>query len=493
MSRARNVGIVVAFAVAVRVALIALHPAVFGGDSVVRLANADRVLLSYNLPLLQALLFAVSKLSGDLVWVRGLMVAAGGVAASGVHRLALQLVNPEAARWTALLFAASPFLTAYSIVPYQEIFLLGGLAWAFAFWLERRPLAASLALALACLARYEAWLAAPVLAAGELLTLPRDRRTFAAAARAAVRYGWAPALWILAHGGLTPGGTYAVDAAPPPERLWRWVYLGWITLKNTPAPVGLLAVAGLWTSWRARRAGDPRVWALPSFGLLFALAILLSAHGERDRPDRFVTAREAQIPLAGIVLLAGAGLSLPSGRRRAALGLITLTWSLVQTERFTAAEVAEPRVDLAWRAARALNERAGSDDWVVVLAAPVPRAMLERYLDLATSQGGEAGRRAAFSELIELGAAPPDALRIRVQCRPELRRHVLSLAEFPQDLVPYESVPIVVEPSWILVWNDFEASNLYETTLAERARRWPVAREWSSGDLRLRLFQRPAP
>lgn len=492
MSRVRQVGIVVAFAVAVRAGLIALHPAVFGGDSLVRLDNTDRIFLSYNLPLLQALLFAVGKLSGELVWMRALMIAGGAAAAAGVHRLALQLVDSRAALWAALLFAASPFVTAYSLVPYQEIWLLGLLAWAFALWLERRPGWASLALGLACLTRYEAWAAAPVLAGAAWLTQPRERRTFAAAARAAALYGWAPALWIAAHAGLTPGGTFAIDDAVPLERLWRWVYIGWITVKNTPAPVGALAAAGLWTAWRARRGADRRLWALPAFALLFALALLFSAHGERDRPDRFVTAREAHLPLTGVVLLAGAGLTLLDSRARKAAAVVALGWSVVQAERFTAAEVSQPRVELAWRAARSLNERVGAGEAVAVLAAPIPREGIERFLRVATRQGGEAGRRAAIAELHEIGPAPPDALRIRVQCRPELRRRVLSLATFPEDLAPgVVAMPVDVDPAWILLWSDFAPTNPYEASLAEEAQSGQVVEDWRAGDVRLRLFRRP--
>ena len=76
----RHAAALFVFAVLVRAALIHWHPAVFGGDTVLRLANRDKVLLSYQLPALQAAIHGVSMLGGGVVAVRYLMALIGATA-----------------------------------------------------------------------------------------------------------------------------------------------------------------------------------------------------------------------------------------------------------------------------------------------------------------------------------------------------------------------------------------------------------------------------
>ena len=215
----------------VRVALIHLHPIVFGGDSVVRLMNRDRILLSYQLPLLQALLHAVSLVTDDLLAYRYLMAVIGALAGVGFLAVAGCILSRDAALVAALLFASNPFLIELSIVPYQEVLSLAGLFFAFRYLFGEETAKASVCFGLACLTRYEAWTAGPLLV---WAYWSRTGRSTPAAVRAMLLFGWAPAAWMVFHQGISPGGTFVVEAPLSAARLFRYVYLGWITLKNGP-------------------------------------------------------------------------------------------------------------------------------------------------------------------------------------------------------------------------------------------------------------------
>ena len=64
----------------VRIAFIHLHPAIYGGDTLVRIMNADRVLLAYQLPLLQLLIYLINRVSSDPLLIRYLMSLIGALA-----------------------------------------------------------------------------------------------------------------------------------------------------------------------------------------------------------------------------------------------------------------------------------------------------------------------------------------------------------------------------------------------------------------------------
>lgn len=439
-------------AIGLRAALIAAYPALFGGDSVVRLANADRVLLSYQLPALQAAIHVLWGLWPSQWGPRALLVVVSGVAAAGFFRFASRLMPKAAALTAALLFALNPFLTAYSIAPYQEMLMLAGLAWAFAWAIEGREPAAAAALALACLTRYEAWLACPAVLWLSWRLGPRSPMRLI---RLAALYGAAPLAWMLWNRGLTPAGSFALESQVSFERLWRWAYLGWITLQHAWFILPVAAL-GVWRFVRRRRWTEASWQSLLLFAGLFAVAILLSAHGERDQPDRYVTAREAHLPIAFVCLLAGLGVStLRRGRLEITIAAVVL--SLLSAQRFVASETAAPHVALAYRAAKLLNERMAPGETAVVLAKPVPADMLERFLDIAERQGGSRGRAEAQLTLLELHIEPPDYQRILVQTRFG-RGRVLSLA-------PGRPEPAAPDPDWALLWWDFEPSSEQERAI----------------------------
>src|SRR5262245_22158386 len=125
-------------ALAVRFWLIARYPVIFGGDSMLRLLHRDRILVSHQLPLLQLLIWAVSRFTAGNVPVRLMMAAIGALAAVSFYYLAADFAGPRAAFLGALLFATNPFITPISTVPYQEILLTATLLAAFHFCFNRR-------------------------------------------------------------------------------------------------------------------------------------------------------------------------------------------------------------------------------------------------------------------------------------------------------------------------------------------------------------------
>jgi hypothetical protein len=453
--------------------LIHSFPVLFGGDSIVRLANKDRILLSYQLPLLQAAVHSLSILSGDPLAVRYFMALAGAAAGLAFYAMARSLLGPTAAFQASLLFATSPFVIAFSIVPYQEILMLAGLFAAFHFGFERKWGAAGLTLGLACLTRYEAWLACPVLAAAFLIDkglidkgLINKGFRPAVLAQAALLFGWAPLGWILFQGGATPAGTFAAEASVSFERLFRYVYLGWITVKNTPLPVLLLALFGAWVFWKRRLLRDRPYRMLASFLALFLAAVLLSAHGERDQPERFVTAREAHILLAATVLMAG--IAVQSVRRfRWTLVLVSSLAGVWMARHFVAKETSQPPFALSYQAARYLDEHVGAGEQVIVLARGVPADLLARYLDGAEKTGGSTGRGKAVDVLLDLDNSPPNYQRILVHSRLGKQR-LRSIASLPAGLVPRQDsdgqAPVPI-PDWVVQWSDFSPTNELEESL----------------------------
>ena len=354
-------------AIALRLALMAAYPALFGGDSVVRLANADRILLSYQLPALQAVIHALWSLWPSQWGPRLFLVAVSGVAAAGFFRLARKLMPDEAALAAALFFGLNPFLAAYSIVPYQEMLMLAGLCWAFAWAAEGRAGLAALALAAACLTRYEAWLACPAIL-WPLVVGGTPGHSFGAAV-------WSGAARLDA----VERGAHACGLVRGRQRLQPGavVALGVFGLDYPATCVVFVAVGRPGrVAACARTAGCAiRYVALcRCFVMFFALAILLSAHGERDQPDRYVTAREAHLPIAFVCLLAGLGL-----RRQTGVAIACAALSIVSAQRFVKAETSAPHVALAYEAAGLLESRIAPSQTAVVLAKPVPADMLARF------------------------------------------------------------------------------------------------------------------
>jgi len=122
-----HLAIVFAAALPIRLCIIYIYPIIFGGDSIVRLYYHDRVLISHQLPVLQAAVHLIMGLTNDPLWVRYFVALAGAVAGVGFYYLCARLLGRGPALAPAVWFAIHPFVVAYSTVPYQEILMLSGL------------------------------------------------------------------------------------------------------------------------------------------------------------------------------------------------------------------------------------------------------------------------------------------------------------------------------------------------------------------------------
>jgi hypothetical protein len=386
---------------ALRAAFIHLHPAIFGGDTILRLANRDRVLLSYQLPVLQAAIYALSRFTESVVAVRYLTALGGAALASGFYLMLRHFVDRRAALCGAALMATSPFLVELSIVPYQEIPMLAALAFAFHFHFAGREGAASAALGIACLTRYEAWCAVPVL-------ILAGRRKIV---RAALLYGWAPIVWIVWRGGIAPPGTFVIEWPETWWRFQRYAYLAWIALKNTPPPV--LALAGLGVV--ALRCGPRpnRSRHLAAFLALFLVSILFSAHGVLPDPERYVASREAAIPIAAGVFLAALAVA-RRPRPGLALAIAGVVWGIADAHRFLVRDTSLPELRLSVALARYLEGNLAPGEKAAVLARNVEPRM---YLAKVERRQGEEGLRRAREIMASGDMSPPDYQRTLVHSR----------------------------------------------------------------------------
>src|SRR5437763_5614279 len=96
----------------IRVCLILRWPIIFGGDTILRMANRDHVLLSYQLPALQACLYLLARINESPLLARYFMVFIGAMAGLGFYLLATHFMDRNRAALAALLFVSNPFLLA---------------------------------------------------------------------------------------------------------------------------------------------------------------------------------------------------------------------------------------------------------------------------------------------------------------------------------------------------------------------------------------------
>jgi len=215
------------------------------------------------------------------------------------------------------------------------------------------------------------------------------------------------------------------------------VYVGYITVKFTPLLVIGLSVAGLWFLWPDRR----RWWPLVAFFLLFNIALLFSAHGDLPDPERRISAREAHLWMAAVVLLAAVALErLP--KYCAPLALIGAAFGVWGASQFVAQKAADPHLALSYRLAKLFDRRLEPGERALILAAPWPRQVFDFYLQRARETGGEAGYQAAVRNLAESDMSPPDYQRTLIHSRLDRDRLV--------------STPEVCT-EWVAVWSDYAA------------------------------------
>jgi hypothetical protein len=431
---------------AIRFWLITAYPALYGGDTVLHLRNYDRLLLSYQLPGLQFLIYLTYKVTAAPLAPRLLMAMLGALAGVGFYLLLTKLMERKSAFGAALFFVVSPFLNELSIVPYQEILMLGALCFATYFYLQGQLIRASLLLAVACLTRYEAWIACPFFAYDYFRRHCYSARN---ALKTTCLFGSAPVLWMAFHAGLSTPGTFVLELPHSVWRFQRWLYIGWITVRNTPVICLLFAVAGILHLWKSQVLAKSGGKIFACFLAAFAIAILLSAHGEPHRtssdPERFVTSREATLPVALVFLLAGFGLQTTLQQifwRRivwicAGVGVGT---GVIQSASYVVQQTTRPEVQLSFQLARYLNRNIGMNQTVLLVTKPLLNEYLTFYLNKVKARGGTEGLARAQGNLKNLDLTPADFQRTAVQCR--LSRTQLTASGDPH------------RADWMVLWSD---------------------------------------
>jgi len=445
----------------IRITFIYLHPPIYGGDTLVRVMNADRILLAYQLPLLQLFIYLVNLVSSDPLLIRYLMSLFGALAGTAFYLLSATLLDRLAARLASLFFVFSPFLIVHSIVPYQEILMLLTLCLGLHFLLSpdlpgslpgyvsagiytspggdrQRSIGwASLLLGLACLTRYEAW----VINAAAGLYYARVRfktRSFLSCLRLLIRtgalFGWAPLLWIVLNHGISPQGTYVLEGAATWERLWRIPYVTAMALYHAGPVVSILAGLGLLTFWNASLWRKREIQMILASASFLLLSLVFSAHGVGPDPQRYVTDREAHWFVLFPFWLAALGmsslkqrlmtwseLSKPSNRF-GNLGAVSYylllalaaVWGTFQTDRYIKRLLLDQNLNVDYAVVQHLERKLPHGSTALIFAQPLPPDATQGYLDKVYSQGGTAALDTARRQLADLNSGPLDYSRIVV-------------------------------------------------------------------------------
>jgi hypothetical protein len=424
-------------AFALHAVVIVIDPIIFGGDTIMRLVHRDDLMMGHQLPMLQILISGVSKISSDPLLVRYLIALIGATATLGFYLMIRDLFGDQWAVAAAVFFMTNPFFLALSTVPYQEMLMLAGLIFAFHFFYTENWMAASLCLAIACLTRYEAWAACPVFMLTYIL---RKDRTLMGWAKAALLFGWMPVLWILINrGALTSPGHFVVDRSFSIARLFRYPYLAWVTVRTTQFTVVLLAAVGAYRLYRNRSLIDWHLQMQIAFVILFLLAIPFSAHGVMPDPERYVTSREAHIPIYFVLLLATLGLA-QWPRWTTTIVAVSAVLGLAGAIMIARNETSQPGFQLSYRLAKYLDGSVRGHERVLVLAKPIPDDIAAHYYEKALQTGGEEGLRQA-----ELGLKA-DALR------PLNYQRLLAYSRLGADQLLTPPAPCT---EWEAVWSDY--------------------------------------
>lgn len=395
----RVLWVVFTTALVLRAGLAWGFPTIHGGDAAGRLAQADSLLLGYQLPVPQLFVVAAKAWRDDPLLVRlifsgwGALLAAGGAAL--VHRVA----GTRGALLGGVLLAFDPLLIHYSVVPYQEPVAYALLAWAFGL-APSRPQAAAALMALACLSRFEAWIFLPAFFAvvrsapiGLMASLPV--------------LGWV-AWWR----GLAPPGFYVLDLDPGADRLPRMAYLGGKLIEYEGSLVVLLAL-GSWLA--AFRRPNPEI--LKASGVIaFVILVIVGLGHEYPAGSGLMSERMIHLPVILVLLLAATGLGSLASRSSRWFALCLLATLLLGARnlrfeiRLLQAAAADPDLALAREVARAVEQTRGAGECVTVRAAPVDPALLGVYVRKVESAGGDFDRARALART--LASASPDLDRV---------------------------------------------------------------------------------
>jgi hypothetical protein len=334
----------------------------------------------------------------------------GALVAVALARAVAVVYGPVAGLCGGALLALHPLWAYYSLVPYQEgltvLFLLLG---AGALARARVPLGGAVWLGLACLCRYEAWIAAALAAA------VRWRRPARALAFLLV-----PLLWTFAHLGLGPRGTYVLDLDPAARSFSRLAFLLLKLREYSGDALLVLAALGIVAALRRR---DAR-WG---WGAAYALAVIaVAAVGGHETPPGSgrISERMAHIPAAA--LCASAGLALATaieaarGRGRAvaqaaaAVVIAVLGWRWHAHLRAQVRQAAsDPSLRLAVQVAALADRELPDGARVAVIGRPVPADAVEAYVRKVAASGGDVD--AARANAARLSQRSPDVDLVAAQ------------------------------------------------------------------------------
>ena len=410
--------------------LMRQYPIIYGGDTITRLVNPSRILNGHQLPLLQTLIYLALRIAYNPNTIFLLMAFISAAACLGFYALTYVLTGSRRASWiVSILYATHPFILYYSRVPYQEPLLLAGMAWGF-YYLFRpasrvNRLLASLFFAIACFSRYEGWIAALAAAIFELWRIRerKGRAGFASLSATILRFGWAPAIWIVWNKDLSPAGSYVLDLGLQWSKLYRPYFISKSAIWWTPSVVVLLALVGFAYSWLdSRMRKDPGFYVLLGTVALFMTVLIFSGHGIDPDPSRILTEREAFVPVAILVLYGGIGANWLIGsietynknllfRFGFSLGILVMVvgYGLDSGFRRIAMANADPDLKTDYEIARVLASRHSRG---LVLAAPLPEEPMKNYLNSVERWSGLAGKRKAADLLKQAETTPLDYQRI---------------------------------------------------------------------------------
>ncbi len=464
-------------------------PLIYGGDTIARLVHPSRIMNGHQLPLLQALIYLVLRVHYGPASVFLLMALISGAACAGVYALVCVLTGDRrSSLLAAALYGTHPFLLYYSRVPYQEPLLIAAITWGFYFLF--RPaykwnrFGAALCLAIACLTRYEGWIAA-VVAAGFDYRQSRDTdaRTnrLVQISKSAVTFGWAPALWVLWNGDLSPAGSYVLDLAFSLARFYRSYFIAKSTVWWTDSAVVLMSAIGFAYCWLAPSLrGDRRFHALIILVALLLLVLPFSGHGIEPDATRIVTEREAFIPVTILVLYAGLGTNLvisaicrirPSGTRSQALVSILLVgfmagYSLDRGLNRVASANADPELKTDYEIARYL---AGKNARALIFAAPLSPELMHNYLMNVEKWSGPKGRRKAEQLLKEAETTPIDYQRVLTYSWLGSERVISGDQLKGLDRNGIEEFLKAKEVDCVIVFSDFVPASTHESVIPSDA------------------------
>jgi hypothetical protein len=424
--------ILFALALGLHILVAQFYPVIYGGDTIIRLVNFPGILIAYQLPLFQVLVHAAMRwfYGPAAIWI--LMGIIAGFAATGLYALTRAITLSRSAGWVAgVLCLTHPFLLFYSMVPYQEPLLLAGIVWGFVYLFQpqsrKNLMLSSLFFGIACLTRYEGWIAAAVAALFHVwqASAREEKFSWRALAQSIALFGWVPLLWMFWHRGLSQPGSYVLEAGFEWARLYRPYFIVKTFLWWTQPAVVLMIVAGFAWSWiKVGMWDDRRLRILVFFMVLLLAALIFSAHGIQPDPVRFVTEREAYTLIGLLTVWAGIGGSSMAlrfhmfpgqkGWRRlipvTALILIAAYGLNSGVERVAQANGA-PDLRTDYEVARFLAVKQAP---ALVLAKPLPEDQVLDYLRRAEKAGGQQGRIRAQKLLSETETTPFDYQRVLV-------------------------------------------------------------------------------